>query len=332
MKTFHSFLKSALFIGLFVIEFFILKSGSGKLINIVSYGLLVADIIMWLCLLFSKKTDIFRVFIIKIFRSIATSAVGMLSLIYFAFHLNWLAESIFNMYVNSQYSVNTVLLYFSFMILPFLLITFFIRKEVKEVKDEDRKILFSSLSLLDQKRKADTELSHMEKDKLNLMKNNHFNKWPVTSFVQWQPIFKAIEKLGQIQEVVLFYTNETQYLNDAIKKDTTYSTCDIESLLRKYFPDIIVNFQKIDDPNNIQSTIDDINFSVKKKSKKFTDKQMVFSITGGTAVVSGAMTALSLLGLRGIVYAHQQKLEIINTPIDVFDVRELWEEIANQYE
>lgn len=334
MKTFYSILKSLLFIGLIVGEIF-LKNNTERLILIFSMSTLGLDFIIWFGLLFAKKTGFFRVFIFKIFRNIATSAVGMIALLFFAFHVHWLANSIFEFNLRDPQSIYMTILYFSVMLFPFLLITVFFKKEVREVEDIDRKILFSSLSLLDITRKDECDLTDTEKRKLTSMRDKKdFKDWSdsETGFVQWQPIFMAIQKLGDIKEVVLFHTNETRYLDDAIKRDKTYQECNIESLLKNYFPHIIVSFHELNNPNGVQTTIDDINDVVKRKSKKYLNREMVFSITGGTAVVSGAMTTLSILDVRGIVYAHQQKLETINTPIDVFDFKELWEEIARKYE
>jgi len=332
MKSFYSGLKIVLFLGLLIAELVILNWFSKETILLISYGILVLNFLLVLYFFIRKQTEKISAFLIKVINNIASNFIGILSIIYFIFNISWLTDSLIMSNNSSTLHYSSSLLYLAFLLFPYLFLSLFSKKRDMEPDNQERKILFSSLSLLDPFKSNKESLSDNEIKKLEKMYNYDFSKWTVSDRIQWQPIFKAIDKLGNIKEVVLFHTKETELLNNMIL-NSKYKSCDIVSLLQKYFPQIKkICFQKIEDPNDIQLTIDEINYIVRKKSRTYDDDQMVFSITGGTAVISAAMAIISMKGLRGIVYSHQQSLEIISTPVNVFNIKELWTEIANQYE
>lgn len=66
------------------------------------------------------------------------------------------------------------------------------------------------------------------------------------------------------------------------------------------------------------------------KSHGYTDNQVMFSLTNGTVIQSIALAFLAMKGFRGSVYSRQDDRELVELPVDIYSIRELWEEITDQ--
>ena len=145
--------------------------------------------------------------------------------------------------------------------------------------------------------------------------------------------FLAIEKFKNLEELVVLNTQETNYLDSAIKNSDDYSEFTFRKLIERYFDNkIAVTETTLKKPNEIQPTVEDLNVLLRYTLKKYTNEKIVFSITSGTAAVSAALAMVAIKGEREIVYLNQQSNVTISNTVDVFSIKELWEEILDKYE
>ncbi len=331
-KNISHLLKAIMFIGLFTVEYVVITKLENKQIILLNYIMLAVNLCMFTSLIFSKKTDHFSAFIFKIFKNIAGNILGIIAIIYFTTHIGWIFTALRDSYVTDNlHLMSQFSLYLNFLFFPYLFLTFFLKKRKDDVLPKNRKVLLTSLSIFDYNRNAEGELSPQDKKVLNVIKSKKdYHTWGRD--VNWQPIFLAIEKYENLKEIIVLNTKQTKYQNNAIKNSNDYKNYTFEKLIRNYFPKIEVTNAMIENPNELQSTVEDLNFILRKKLKNYEDKDIVFSITGGTAVITAAMSMVAIKGDRGITYMDQQKNITINNSVDVFDIKELWEEIINKYE
>ncbi len=331
-KRFSHLLKALLFILLFIIEYYIITSENNEQLIMINCILLAINLCMLTLLIILKKADHFSAAIFKIFKNIAGNILGIIAIIYFTTHIGWIFTALRDSYTtDKEHLLSQFALYLNFLFFPYLFLTFFLKKRKEEVSPKNRKVLITSLSIFDYNRNAEGELSPQEKKVLNIIKDNKsYLTWGRD--VNWQPVFLAVEKYKNLEEIIVLNTKQTKYQNNAIKNSNDFKDYTFEKLIKKYFPKIKVTNDMIEKPNELQSTVEDLNFILRKKLKKYEDKDIVFSITGGTAVISAAMSMIAIKGDRGITYMDQQSNVIINNSVDVFDIKELWEEIIDKYE
>lgn len=245
------------------------------------------------------------------------------------------------------------------LIICFLILPFYIFPIIDPRVNNYPKVLISGLSLLtdfgknpankeEVKKKLlsiDSESTfdehfHQTDPKISTPKDfEKFNFNPQSIYWgKWNVIRHSIVKHTQIEKIILITSSEIHQLittiNQLIEEDKTgyFGNFDMEKLIQKYYPDrnIEVIYSTAMDFNDfyniksrLQSTIED-----HALGKGFSDADLLFNITGGTAQLTAAMILSALKGDRKAEYISQNTSEVVSVDVDVLTIQDLWDEIA----
>ena len=187
-KNWGSYVKLLFFIALFVFEYLIATKCNNRQIMIINYIMLAVNILITLRLVINKNADRFRTFIIKIFKNIAGNIYGIVAIIYFTTHIDWIINTLRESYDDACLLIY-VCLYINFLFFPYLMLTLLtLNKKITKPNANSRKVLITSLSIFDRTRNAEGVLTDREKDILEIIKNKKdFHDWDIS--VNWKPVF-----------------------------------------------------------------------------------------------------------------------------------------------
>lgn len=337
MKQFY---KTTLIILLFIGEFYLLKNSNNYTCNWILYtglSILTLDIILLLILKIENKISEFKTFFGKTFHSIGVSFFSIISIIYMLAHIGWIVNLIEKNFNSLTYqNIENLPLFIGILFLPFLILSFSVKEKKEKIPTTNRKLLITGISLFDNYRSKKGDLSKREIELLEIIKENEkdYNNWSVGfTKVTWQPIFQSISLYPNIEKLIILSTKESEYFMEALSNNETFKMYKLDILIKKFFPKVKeITYISLNDAHNIQTTINQVSQVIEKESGLYKDNEIVFGITGGTAAVSSALSMLATKGQREIVYKRQDNSEISQDDTNIFNVKELWQEIIEKFE
>lgn len=245
------------------------------------------------------------------------------------------------------------------LITNFLIIPFYIFPVIDPYESNEPKVLISGLSLLTDFGKDPTNKEEVKKKLLSLNSAVNYpdtfyrtepsistpKKFEIFSFNlesvnwgKWNVIRHSIVKHTHLEKIILITSSEIQQLiatiNQLIVEDTTgyFINFDMEKLIQKHYPDrqIEVVYSNAMDFNDfydiklkLQDTISDYALS-----KGFSDAELLFNFTLGTAQLTAGMILMALKGDRKAEYISQNTSEVVSVDVDVLTIQDLWDEIG----
>ena len=243
------------------------------------------------------------------------------------------------------------------LIVFFLIIPFDLFPVIGIKNDPNPLILISGLSILtdggkDVKNKELVRKKLMSIDPANKKTKKFYNTEPKViepkafelfkldgkeiNWGKWNVIRHSLEAHKSIEKIILISSKEIHELNntidDLIKEDIYFSNFKLENLVKKFYPAqtieiVYSNPMEFNDFYDVKSKLQSV-LSEQALGKGFSDTDLLFNITGGTAQVTAAMILSSLKGDRKAEYINQNTHEIVNVDVDVLTIQDLWDEIG----
>ncbi|MEM1123801.1 MAG: hypothetical protein AAGJ18_25405, partial [Bacteroidota bacterium] len=279
----------------------------------------------------------FRSFLMGI-KADVTSLYGILLVVFFIIHTTWIPEAI-GAYIQGETlddNWQKILFHFEALFLPFLILALMYQEPSKEVDRSVRKVLISAISLLPRRVspiESANDLSDSERRDLEKIKTT--GNWS-----RWNPIRQALDAFPNIETVILLGSPQTKSQHDLIKADPTYQDYTLKNLISNYTSATKqqkikhLDIQIMDDFNEIETVYEKIKLDILNASllklDDYRDENIVFAVTGGTAIVSAAMTMHGVKGLRGIVYTRQDNYELAEFNLSIFNFNELLSELIER--
>jgi hypothetical protein len=247
-------------------------------------------------------------------------------------------------------SLNGILngtIYLGFLILYVLIVAnYFISTPKKDIVPEP-KVLIAALSLINEdsliKSLAEMEKQNLKgkwRDQIFLNENGSLIMSGTSSWGPWgnlDPIRKSIivhhDSLEMIVLVSSFEaTNASNKLRDDLKPQKL-----IADFLSKHYP-----HHKINNLDNMiaadgslgndmfENTIGIEAIINKLINKGYKNEDIIFNITGATVAISGAMILKAIPYERRAEYTNQVTGLIVEVPLSIFTVKELWNELFDK--
>lgn len=342
MKKLQFFFYSLLLFLFIIVEIYILKNFSTDkdrmFLIVTGLGLLV--VVLWSYIHFRKKNIYFLRSFLMSMKADVISVYGILLVIYFIVHMTWIPEDIKN-YIKStdpgEHNWLEIFFHLEFLLLPFLIVAIFYQEKDKKVDRIKRKVLITGVSLLpgfEFNKPNRKSLTERELGSLKTIKEE--DNW-----VTWNPIKQALDNYPNIETVILVGSKQTKQQHDLIKADPDSKNLGLKNLILNHTPtgrktaSVKTVLPKIlSDVNRIETVYNAISFDVLEsglfKSKEYEDEDILFASTGGTAIVSSAMTMHGVKGLRGIVYTRQDDRKLEEFNLSLFNFRELVNELIEK--
>lgn len=294
-----------------------------------------------------KKDSLFIIFLIKGFQIKGSDVIGVFNVLFTLCSIAWIGNEIFR---NSLHGFLNAIIYSEFLLLyPLFVVKFITRKELDKPEPKP-KLLITALSIQGwdkEKQKWFLELSleEMEKPqyKTNWMdyvfvdENNILRMAGSTTWGPWgnlDPIRKSIILHHQsLKEIYLIASKDVQ---ENLKKlpENLQPVKLIEDFLKRlhHQPNIKVTlFNEDFTGNQMDEAGEVLNKLIRKAFREnYHDEDILFSITGGTAVITGAMILKAMISDRKAEYCNQQKGIMEAVPVSIFDVKDLWHELLEK--
>lgn len=342
MKKLQFFIYSILLFLFIIIEIYLLKNYSAdkEMMTKVVLGLGFLIAVLWAIIYFQKKNIYFLRSFLMSMKADVISVYGILLVIYFIVHMTWIPEDIKN-YIKStnpsDHNWLEIFFHLAFLLLPFLMVAIFYQEKEKKVDANTRKVLITGVSLLpgfDFKDPTRKLLTEREQAALKTIQED--NNW-----VTWNPIKQALNSYPNIETVILVGSEQTKQQHDLIKAHPDFKNFRLKNLIlnhipteRKTPPVKTVIPEILSDVNRIETVYNTISHDILEsglfKNKAYEDQDILFASTGGTAIVSSAMTMHGVKGLRGIVYTRQDNRKLEEFNLSLFNFRELVNELIEK--
>jgi len=310
--------------------------------KIISIVLLITMIFtFWLKLYKEESEPLFIVYLIKGFQVKGSDLIGILNVIFVLCSIAWVGVEFYNHTLNGY--LNS-LIYACFLILyPLIVARYFLPKEPS--KDEYQpKILIYAVSNLEEKflRPSLIEMEEKYPDKWHeqVFYNENGAIKTIPSGAPWGPWgnFDPLRKSiifhkALFKEIILIVSSEASGKIDKLPENIKPVKL-ISDFLEKCFKghDIKVKIVSDDISGNDMKLNEIVIKDILKTlfARNFKNRDILFNITGGTAAISGAMILNAIPGERRAEYARQDTGIIEDIPLDIYDVKELWNELLEK--
>jgi len=282
----------------------------------------------------------------------AGSWYGIFSVIFVILNMNWLSNQIYDFWgldiSKPDYSNNLTLnilrsfYYLCFMFIPFLFPLFSSTEDLPQPK-----LLICGLSTpvnrINGKNDSDiiTELRKSYTLPNDRTEKVQFDlKYPI-KWGKWDVIRKSLVAHSSIKKVLLVISPEINEFNKIIDRckgtanEDLFNDFNLENLFQRFFNErkIKICYTSPVDVNNFDNIKCTIQATLQSKEyNKLKDSEIVFNLTGSTAVVSSAMVLFAMKGNRKAEYVTQNTSELVSIDVDVLSVQDLWDEILLKIE
>ena len=310
--------------------------------KILAIGIIIFSIaILFFKLKKTKNEPLFIVYLIKGFQVKGSDLVGVFNVVFTLCSISWIGIEIYYQTFNGF--LNAVI-YAGFMIFYPLLIANYILPTPLPKEQYHPKILITALSMIDANRLSKS-LEEMDNENLK-------DKWLNQSFINtdgtikksgsliwgpWgnlDPIRKSIiVHNAAFHEIVLILSNEVSENIDLLPKELKPEKL-IVDFLNKFYPNHNIKVRSVSEGisgNDMNMNIYGIENILRSLfGRKYTNADILFNVTGGTAAISGAMILKAIPNDRRAEYARQDTGHIEEIPLDIYQVKELWEELLEK--
>ena len=263
--------------------------------------------------------------IIRSFRGDAGSLFGFLLVLHVFIHTGWAGNQFFFNLKDKTYSIEEWI-YLEYLILPFLIVSLFNHK--RHPRNQRTHLIAGPgliLGLKDCTREALTNLinSSNPREKID---STHWGKWNV--------IRQSLTKHPDIKSVFLVCSHEVlQFFEDVnkIEDDELRDIFDLQHRIKKEFGNQIdVTLSPGIDVSSFESVFE--NKALKKYIDACDSSQLVFNLTSSTSMVTLALGLHAVKENRMAEYVRQDSGELEEVSIDVFTLKEHWNEILESME
>ena len=305
----------------------------------------IVSLIIWLISKLRKQESepLFIVYLIKGFQVKGSDLIGIFNVVFTLCSISWIGIEIYYQTVSGFLNA---LIYAGFMILYPLLIANYLLPPTNNDEKYHPKVLISAISLLKKEdlKKSIEEMDAKYPDKWldqvfynpdgTLKTANPFSKIPWGPWGVFDPVRKSIiTHQAQFHEIVLIMSSEVSVVINEFPEELKPNFL-VENFLQKHFPDkkvkVVIKSEEISG-NDMKLNITSIENILNSLSKrKFENKDILFNITGGTAAFSCAMILNAIPYERQAEYARQDTGLIEEIPLDIYDVKGLWNELLEK--
>lgn len=264
---------------------------------------------------------------IRLMKSEVGTFNGIVSVLFILFNLAWTQDLLLECIKGDGpwlYPAFTFLC----LVVPFVWVSGLPEKN-KKIDRSKRKLLITGLSL-----------QTTTPDKNDKFFSKNYEGW----CANWEPVRAALLHYPNLEKVLILHSAETYkqanetYIKDIEKHFNNGPIKSLKELIQKSVSHpieveeaILPNQERFDEFFPIlKSTIESY---LSRNTCK--DEDVVFSINGGTAILTSGMAFLSMPGRRGCVYSDQnwdrKPLERLQEfEVDIYSIKELWKEIIEQ--
>lgn len=290
------------------------------------------------------------VYLIKGFQSKGSDLLGFLNILYTLCHIAWIGDELAaGEVLNAIIRVNFLILY------PSVAALYLISDQKDAAIKHEPKVLITPLSLINETKilenQAEMFLKHYDINdnfvvdrENNIVKANYFGGEDYyRAWDNFDPIRKSIIlHQKSLELIILLVSNEADALLEPLK-DKPHSPIQIihdfcHKTLKMPKMQVIKSNDHIFLPDNnfkgndMQMTgavIDRVvDFLITKR--KYQEQDIVFNITLGTATSSGAMVLRAIPAERKAEYVNQATGLIEEVELDIFQVKDLWNELIEK--
>lgn len=250
--------------------------------------------------------------------------------------------------------ITQILLIGFFLIIPFYMFPILSIKE-----SENPKVLISALSLLTDFGKSPADMDAVRKKLLSLDTNKQYDKsfydsapsisspkefeyfnfnHSSVNWGKWNVIRFSLIEHSSIEKIILIASPEIIQLKDTINKLILedelkyFQNFDLEKLIQTYYPErqIKVVYSNPIDFNDFHDVKSKLQTAISENAIDvgYSDCDLLFNITLGTAQVTASMILSALKGDRKAEYIHQNTGKVIPVDVDVLTIQDLWDEIG----
>lgn len=241
----------------------------------------------------------------------------------------------------------------------FLVIPFYLFPVIDTRESKNPRILISALSLLIDFGKLPTDKDAVKKKLLSLNSSVSYNdsfyksnptisspkKFEYFNFNssevnwgKWNVIRYSLVDHSDIEKIILIASPEViqlrETINQLILDDETgyFQNFDLEKLIQTFYPgrQIEVVYSNPIDFNDFYDVKSKLQTAIAENAidKGYSDSDLIFNITLGTAQVTAAMILSALKGDRKAEYISQNTSKIVPIDVDVLTIQDLWDEIG----
>lgn len=326
----------------FLMNFFIDHLLVFKILSIAFLITLIT--IYWLRLKKDDEEPLFIVYLIKGFQVKGSDFIGILNVLFVLCSIAWIGVEFYSHSLNGYLNA---LIYSGFMFLYPLIVAYYFLPKHSTEDEYHPKILIIAVSNLNQ----DFLTSGIEE-----MENIFPDKWRQQTFknpdgslkmvsdkirVPWGPwgVFDPVRKSiiehnAQFHEIILIISSEVSEIIAGFKDEKLKPKALVKEYLIKHYPNhkTVVKTALSDisgnDLKKIKTGIENILHTL--TSEGIDNKDILFNITSGTAVISGAMILNAIPYDRKAEYARQDTGIIEEIPLNIYDVKKLWHELLEK--
>lgn len=278
---------------------------------------------------------------IRTVKAEVVTANGVVSVLFILFNLAWTQDLLLDWIRGDGPWLYPAFTFICFVV-PFVWPP--VSKGKKQIVPVDkRKVLISGLS---------SNGGAKEKIKVSDPKNGGYTGW----MLNWEPIHACIEHYPNLERVLIINSPQTSVLPPVV---TDLMTEEFNQGLPPEQHIVIDSFRKlfshsvtrnIDLIEKELANVNDYNQLFPELRRVingflaeygYKDEDVLFSVTGSTAVMSAGLTFLSMPGQRGCVYSSQEPKSAEGTDltpvqkltefeVDIYTVDELWQEIIEK--
>ncbi len=290
----------------------------------------------------SKIELFFIIFFIKSLQKRPNHWVGLANMLFVLTSIGAISKEFF---ISSFDSILNGLIIAGFMIIYSIISAIYFIKEPSDKKSEP-KVLITALSLVNEQilRKG---LQEMEGRSLKIqwckqiICNTDGTVKKVRNFLwgPWanlDPIRKSIiAHNASFREIALISSKEATESCNKLPDDIKPRQL-INNFLGRFYPSHNINIDIIpfgSSGNDMKQNGICIQGLIESYyAKKYKDEDIMFNITGATVAISGAMILKAIPGNRRAEYAKQDTGEIIDVPLSIYSIKELWNELLEKVE
>ena len=264
---------------------------------------------------------------IRIVKAEVGTLNGVVSVLFLVFNLAWTPDLLLEA-IKGDSSWLYPLFTGMFLVVPFVW-NQGKKNKPEKVKPEDRKFLITGLSY------------QMGKPEGN---EKFFSKHHPGWCANWEPIRACLDYYPNLEKVLIIHSQETDeqanrtFISAIEKNFDNGEVKSLKALIEKSASrvlDVEEEIMPAQDKFNDFFPILKRNINAYLTKYNCKDEEVVFSINGGTAVLSAGLTFLSMPGRRGCVYSDQNwdktpTERIQEFEVDIYSINELWNEIIEQ--
>lgn len=275
----------------------------------------------------------------------AGSWFGVFSVMFVFFNLNWISVQIFELWkIDNQFFQNHSVVALSVIKIPFFLFytinVLFIPSIGLYSDQRTEKLLICGLSTPTNSKAPENVINDLSSYyKLPATENCYIQLDDPSKEIRWgkwDVIRKSLEMHQSISEILLIISPQVLEFNKMIErlKNTEnhqlYMDYSISQLINRFYGDrkIQISYITVEDVNSFERTKTTIGAKLEENHyQKYMDSEILFNLTGSTAIVSSVMTLFAMKGERKAEYVDQNTGKLVSINIDVLSVQDLWDEI-----